>query len=183
MPDVYPILNYLELPTGANGADETYEIQDAGARSLISALGDAVYWAGVTTTELVDNVTTTDTITVGGQSVEVHIGAMAQYNGEEFVYNGEKWQSIGKNNFGALAFKDSATGSVSGNVTVTPGTDTTASVTPLGSAGTAPSWSYNSSSKKATFSAGSAATAGTAVTVVTASGTPTATFSSSVTVS
>jgi hypothetical protein len=106
---------------------------------------------------------------------------MAQYEGEEFVYNGEKWQSVGKNNFGTLAFKNSATGSVTaeGSVAITKGADTTESITPLGSAGTAPSWSYNSSSKKATFSAGSAATAGTAVTVVTASGTDTAAFTGS----
>lgn len=35
---------------------------------------------------------------------------MAQYSGEEFAFNGTAWQAIGKNNFGDLAFKNSASG-------------------------------------------------------------------------
>ena len=58
----------LKLPTGENGALVEYNLKDAGARELISALGNAVKWLGVTTTELVDNVTTDPDITVGGET-------------------------------------------------------------------------------------------------------------------
>ena len=157
--------------------EATYDIKDQGARDLISALGDAVYWIGVTTTELVDDVTTSAVITVGGQSVTAKTGGMAQYDGEEFVYNGTKWQSIGKNNFGDLAFKNSASGSYTpaGTVTVTPsgGTATTTSVTPFGSAGTLPTMSV--SGEVLTLSPGTLPSAGSAVDVVTAVSAVTAT--------
>lgn len=169
-------LSKLTLPTGANGAGVEYTLKDAEARELIEALGDACYWIGVTTTELVDDVTTSADITVGGETVTAHVGGMAQYDGEEFVYNGTKWQSIGKNNFGDLAFKSSASGSYTpaGSVAITEAADTTTSVTPFGAAGTLPSWTV--SGETATFNAGTLASAGTAVNVVTASGTRTAAF-------
>lgn len=165
----------LKLPTGENGALVEYDIKDQGARDLIDALGDACYWIGVTTTELTDGATTSP-ITVGGESVTPNTGGMAQYSGEEFVWNGSAWQSIGKNNFGSLAFENSASGAYTpqGSVSITKGADTTGSVTPIDSVGTLPSWSV--SGEVATFSAGTLPTAGSAVTVVTASGTDTATF-------
>lgn len=155
----------------------TYDIQDEGARELISALGDAVYWAGVTTTELVDGVTTSPTITVNGESVTCRLGAMAQYEGEEFVYNDSTWQSIGKNNFGDLAFKNSASGSYTpaGTVTVTAdkAADTISSVTPFGTAGTLPTMSVTNG--VLTLDPGTLPTAGTDVDVVTNVGAITAT--------
>ena len=155
----------------------TYDIQDEGARELISALGDAVYWAGVTTTELEDGVTTSAVITVNGESVTCKLGAMAQYDGEEFVYNGTTWQSIGKNNFGDLAFKNSASGSYTpaGDVTViaTKAADTTASITPFGSAGTLPTMSVTDG--VLTLDPGTLPSAGTAVSAVTSVGAITAT--------
>ena len=106
-------LSKLVLPVNVGGTVQSveYTVKDAEARELIEAIGDALYWIGVTTTELVDDVTTSAVVTVGGESVTAKVGGMAQYNGEEFVYNGTKWQSLGKNNFGALAFKSSASGS------------------------------------------------------------------------
>lgn len=165
----------LRLPTGENGALETYDIVDQGARDLISAMGDALQWLGVTTTELTDG-STTNPITIGGESVTASTGGMAQYSGEEFVWNGSAWQSIGKNNFGSLAFKNNATGSYtpSGSVAITKGEDTTGSVTPIETVGTLPSWSV--SNGVATFSPGTLPTAGSAVTVITARGTDTAAF-------
>ena len=161
-------LSKLRLPTGTDGALVEYDLKDAGARELISALGDAVYWIGVTTTELTDGATTKP-ISVNGQDVTQKIGGMAQYSGEEFVWNGSAWQSIGKNNFGSLAFKNSASGDViaagtieNGEITVTPGTS---SVAPFGSAGTLPAWSVTG--EIATFSAGTLPSAGTSVDVVT----------------
>lgn len=165
----------LKLPTGTDGALVEYDIKDQGARDLISALGDAVQWLGVTTTELTDGATT-DPITIGGESVDAVTGGMAQYNGEEFIWNGSAWQSVGKNNFGSLAFQNSASGSYTpaGTVEITKGADTTSSVTPIDGVGTLPSWTV--AGEVATFSAGTLPTAGAAVTVVTASGTDTAAF-------
>ena len=111
----------------------TYDIKDAYARQLISDIGDAVYWIGVTTTELTDGGTT-NPITVSGESVTAKLGGMAQYSGEEFIWNGSAWQSIGKNNFGDLAFADTASASYTpaGTIEVTPTTDSVYSITDVG---------------------------------------------------
>ena len=111
----------------------TYDIKDAYARQAIEDLGDALYWIGVTTTELTDGATT-NPITVGGESIEAKVGGMAQYSGEEFVWNGTAWQSIGKNNFGDLAFVSEARGSYTpaGEVSITPATDSVYSITDVG---------------------------------------------------
>lgn len=168
------IITQLELKV--DGVLTTFDIQDQGARDLIEALGNAVHWMGVTTTELTDG-STTNPIVIEEESVTAEKGGMAQYNGEEFVWNGAAWQSIGKNNFGALAFKNTASGDFTpqGNVSapainVTGGaTDTVNSMT---DAGTLPSWSV--SGTKATFNAGTLPTKGADTTVVTNVGTITA---------
>lgn len=167
-------IDHLTIPI--NGVATTLEIEDAYARQLISDLGDAVYWIGVTTTVLTDG-DTTNPITVNSESVTARTGGMAQYSGEEFVWNGSAWQSVGKNNFGALAFKDSATGSITpaGTVTITEAADTTTSIEGMATAGTLPAWSL--SGKTLTFTQGTLPTKATAQTVVTASGTRTASFS------
>lgn len=174
-------LSKLTLPVNVNGTitNVEYTIKDAEARELIEALGNAVEWMGVTTTVLTEG-STTNPIQVNGESKTAKTGGMAQYDGEEFVWNGTAWQSIGKNNFGALAFKSSASGSYTpaGSVNVTQGEDTTASVTPFGTAGSLPDAYFTVSGETATFnwSAGSLPTAGTAVDVVTAAGAVTAAF-------
>lgn len=173
-------IDHITIPI--NGVATTLEFEDAAARQAITDLGDAVYWAGVTTTELVDNVTTTDTIVVNGETVTVHTGAMAQYNGEEFVYSKTGvWQALGKANFGALAFKNSATGSITpaGTVAITEAADTTTSIEGMATAGTLPQWSL--SGKTLTFTQGTLPTKATAQTVVTASGTRTAAFTGTAT--
>ena len=48
-------------------------------------------WLGVTTTELTDGATT-NPITIDGESVTAEKNDKVQYNGAEFVYNGEIWQ-------------------------------------------------------------------------------------------
>ena len=168
------IITQLEIEV--NGVSTTYDIQDQGARDLIEALGNAVHWMGVTTTELTDG-STTNPITIEGESVTAEVGGMAQYNGEEFIWNGSAWQSVGKNNFGALAFKNSASGdftpqgNVSApNVNVTGGT--TGTVNSITAVGTLPSWTV--SGTKATFNAGTLPTKGADTTVVTNVGTITA---------
>jgi hypothetical protein len=168
----------LVLPVNVDGTITNVEftIKDQEARDAIASIGDALYWIGVTTTELTDG-DTTNPITVGGESVTAKLGGMAQYDGEEFIWNGSAWQSVGKNNFGDLAFKNTATGDFTpqGTVAITKGTDTTSSVTGIASVGTLPAWSI--SGEVATFSAGTLPQADAdATTVITARGTDTAAF-------
>lgn len=174
-------LSKLTLPVNVSGTitPVEYTIKDAEARQLIEDLGHALYWIGVTTTALTDG-DTTNPITVNSESVTARLGGMASYNGSEFVWNGSAWQELGKNNFGALAFKSSASGSYTptGTVAITQGTDTTDSVTPISGVGTLPDATWSVSGETATFAfdAGTLPTAGTAVTVITARGTDTAAF-------
>ncbi len=154
------------------------EIVDSGARELISALGDAVYWMGVTTTTLTDGANT-NPITINGESVSAKTGGMAQYSGEEFVFNGTAWQSIGKNNFGSLAFKDNASatyqpeGTVSAPTISATGTQTS-SISPVTSVGSMPSFTYSGANHTLTITDGAVPTLGAAVSAVTDIGTITA---------
>ena len=175
-------LSKITIPVNVSGEvmNVEYTIKDAEARALIEDLGHAIYWIGVTTTVLTDGATTNPISIDKGEatpeSVTAKLGGMATYEGTEFVWNGTAWQEFGKNNFGALAFKSSASGDYtpSGTVNVTKGADTKATVTPFGTVGTIPSWTV--SGETAIFDPGSAATAGTAVDVVTESGSVSATF-------
>lgn len=174
-------LSKLTLPVNVGGTvtNVEYTIKDAEARALIEDLGHAIYWIGITTTALTDG-DTTNPITVNGESVTAKLGGMASYGGSEFVWNGSAWQELGKNNFGALAFKSSASGDYTpvGTVNVTQGTDTTATVTPFGTAGSLPDAYFTVTGENATFNfdEGALPTAGTDVSVVTASGDVSATF-------
>lgn len=169
------ILTQLEFPILVEGEIRTvvFDIQDQGARDLISALGDAVYWIGVTTDALTDGATT-NPITVNSESVTAKTGGMAQYNGEEFVWNGSAWQSIGKNNFGALAFKNNASGDYTPSGTISQQsvsvagsqTDTVNSITDVGAL---PAWTVKGT--KATFAPGTLPTKGADQTVVSSMGT------------
>ena len=170
-------ISQITVPVDVSGTltNVTFDIKDAWAREFISDLGDALYWIGVTTTELTDG-STTNPITVGGDSVTARVGGMAQYSGEEFVWNGSAWQSIGKNNFGALAFKDSAstTYQPAGTVAITKGSDTTTTVNSITAVGTLPTFSV--SGETLTYTPGTLPTKGSDTSVVTASGTDTAAF-------
>lgn len=173
------LISKITVPIDVGGTitDVTFDIKDAYARQAIADLGNAMYWVGVTTSALTDGATT-NPITVGGESVAVHLGAVAQYSGEEFAWNGSAWQSLGKNNFGDLAFKNSASGTYTpaGSITVSEASDATTSVPNVTAVGTLPSLNYNSSNEELTFNAGALPTLGTAITVVTASGARTASF-------
>lgn len=173
-------ISTLTVPVEVQGViqDVTFDIKDATARQMIADLGSALYWIGVTTTALTDG-STTNPITVGGESVTADVGGVAQYNAVEFVWNGTSWQQFGMGNFGALAFKNSAEGSYTpaGTVSITEGADTTDSVYSITDVGTLPTFSYDSATEALSFSAGTLPTKGSAQTVVTASGARTATFS------
>jgi hypothetical protein len=172
------VISSLTVPVNVGGTitNTTFDLKDAYARQRISELGSALYWMGVTTTELTDG-SETNPITIGGESVEANVGGMAQYDSIEFVWNGTEWQEIGRANFGALAFKNSAEGTYTpaGSVSVSEAADSTDTVTGVTAVGTLPSFSV--SSETLTFDAGTLPTAGSEKTFVTASGARTATFS------
>jgi hypothetical protein len=94
---------------------------------------------------------------------------MAQYSGEEFIWNGSAWQSVGKNNFGALAFKSSASGSYTpqGSVsapTISATGGQTTTVNSITAVGTLPSCTV--SGENLTFNAGTLPTKGSDQSVV-----------------
>lgn len=172
------LVSVITVPVNVSGTvtNVTYDLKDAYARERIAALGSAVYWMGVTTTALTDG-STTNPITINGDSVEAAVGGMAQYDGVEFVWNGSAWQEMGHGNFGSLAFKSSAEGSFTpaGTVSVSQGEDSTTTVNSITAVGTLPEFTY--SGETLVFSAGTLPTKGADQTVVTAAGTVTASFS------
>lgn len=114
-------ISKITLPTGT-----TYDIKDAHARELIDEMSGYTDFLGVTTTALTDGATT-NPITVSNKSVTAKKGNIATYGSSEFIFNGTAWQAFGDlSALGALAYKDSASGS--GTVAV-PKTYTT-TVTP-----------------------------------------------------
>ena len=72
---------------------------------------------------------------------------MAQYDGEEFVWNGSAWQSIGKNNFGDMAFVDQGEASYTPAGTVSQPTVSTtitsATINSITDVGTLPTMSVS----------------------------------------
>ena len=167
------VVSSLTVPVNVDGniTNVTFDLKDAEARQRISELGSALYWMGVTTTELSDG-DTTNPIQIGGESVTAKVGGMAQYDGTEYAWNGSAWQEIGRADFGDLAFKNSASGSFtpSGSVSVTAhGDGTTGTVNSITNVGTLPEFSV--SGETLSFSAGSLPTKGADQTVVTDVGT------------
>lgn len=113
-------IKQIKLPSGT-----TYDIVDQGARDLIAGLSGSTKYLGVTTTELVDNVTTSPNIVVAGETVTASAGGIATYGSKEFIYSGSVWQEFGDlSALGELAYKDSASGSYTPAGSVTVGTTT-----------------------------------------------------------
>lgn len=175
-------MSKITLPVNVNGEIQNVEftIKDAEARQLIEAIGNAVYWIGVTTTALSEGATT-NPISVNGEDVTAKIGGLASYNGMEYAWNGSAWQGMGPNNLGALAFKSSASGNYTpaGTVAISKGTDTTDNVTGVTNAGTLPQAYFTQSGETLTFNfnAGALPTLGAEKTFVTQRGDDTASFS------
>ena len=117
-----------------------YDIKDAEARAdivdLKASVTGAMHWKGYTTSEIEDG-STTNPIVISGESVTCVAGDVVAIQGGtgeadlEFVFSGTKWQEYGSTgSLKALAFKDSASGSVvcdgtnsASAVTFTGGTD------------------------------------------------------------
>lgn len=164
-----PTLKELTLPSGntywfkddevrqwiGDGSTSGAEKRLSDAESEISKLQNATHWLGITTTTLSDG-STTNPITIGGQSVTAHGGDIVQdSNGQEYIFSEEvspnAWQAFGASigTLKAFAYVDTGTvtikpkgsnasSSVSGTCSVTPsgsvsGTGVTMSKTNVGS--------------------------------------------------
>lgn len=97
-------ISQIKLPNGT-----TYDIKDATARAQV---GGAIILRGTTTTALADEATT-NPITINGSSYTAVANDAVFYNKKEFVFDGTKWHEFGDmSGLGALATKDSASGTV-----------------------------------------------------------------------
>lgn len=180
-----PTIYQITTPNGT-----TYDIEDKTARQM--AVG-GITLKGSTTTPLVDGDTTNPIIIAGEYYTAVNEDAVFCGN-KEFVFDGTVWHEFGDmSGLGALASKDSATGSYTpaGGISVnsssgqgssyTPeGTvsaptisvgsaGSTENITPFGSAGTLPELTMTVSNGNLSFgfSQGTLPTGGTPVTVKT----------------
>lgn len=142
---------YISKFTTLNGTQ--YTIKDAEAREMIQSLQEYSDYLGVTTTALVDNVTTNPVVSIGGENKTAVKGNIVNYGSKEFVYNGTVWQEFGDMSaVKALAYKDEASGQYTpaGNVTKPDftGTEATISIkyTPEGSVSVTPTVELNKQS-------------------------------------
>ena len=140
-------LSKITLPSGT-----TYNLKDAKAREDIAAIQGAiaggVSFLGVTTTALTDGATTNPVI-IGGQSVSAINGCIVIYDTKEFIWveSDTSWHLLGSaDEFKALAYKDSASGSYtpagtvskptftgsSSNVTITAAANNSGNYQPAG---------------------------------------------------
>lgn len=165
-------ISKITLPSGT-----TYDLKDATARTAIESIKSittgAMHYIGITTTGLT-NGSTTNPIKINNADVTAKSGDVAIYGELEFVWNGTKWDEFGSTgSLKALAFKDSASGSITPTGTISAPTVTvsmnTTSVTPISEVGSLPSFTATVANETLSlgFSAGSLPTKGTAVTVAT----------------
>jgi len=148
-----PIICTITMPSG-----NTYDIVDQGARDLIKELLNFTEYLGVTTSSI-DDGSTTNPITIGGESVTAVAGDVVTRSSDnkEFIYSSTGiWQNFGSlSGLGALAFKDSASasytpsGSVSSSFTGSS-TESTGKFTPSGSVSSSFSGSSTESTGKFT---------------------------------
>lgn len=126
-----PLMSKATLPSGntyyfkdadvrnwiGDGTTSGAEKRLSDAETAIAALSNATHWLGITTTVLTDG-STTNPITIGGNSVTAVSGDIVQvYNtDEEFIFNGTSWQQLGHSvgTLGNFAFVDE------GEATFTP---------------------------------------------------------------
>lgn len=87
--------NILENILGAsNPLGEPQSREEALLMQLLESLAKkGMAWLGVTTTELTDGATVT-TITINGEDVEAKKGDIAQYDEQNYAFNGEIWQTV-----------------------------------------------------------------------------------------
>lgn len=123
-------ISKITLPSGS-----TYDLKDAQARSDIAdiqrAISGGINFRGETTTALTDGATT-NPITINGNSYTAVSGDLVLYDEKEFLFDGAKWIEMGDLSLlGALAYKNSASGTYTpaGTVSQPSFTGSSASVT------------------------------------------------------
>lgn len=98
-------ISQFTLPNG-----DIAELKDKVAREAVAG---GTHFLGVTTTAITDG-STTQQITIGEESVTAANGDIVVYGNKEFIWadSDSKWHELGDvTNLGALALKDSASGS------------------------------------------------------------------------
>lgn len=115
------------------GDNKTYHIKDQWARDKIETIGKYKHYLGVTTTNLVDNVTTNPVVSIGGTDVTADVGSIVSIRqsgkpDKEFVYAPKVnqsatdpgiWQEFGSSgNLGQFAYVDKGTVTIKPNGTV-----------------------------------------------------------------
>jgi hypothetical protein len=138
------------------------ELKDKVAREAVAG---GTHFLGVTTTEITDG-STTSSISIGGETVTAANGDIVVYGNKEFIWAtvDTKWHELGDvTNLGALALKDSASGTYTpaGSVDATF-TGDSISYTPAGSISTPGITVTESSISIAEFDDAGSVTAGTA---------------------
>ena len=158
MPNTYgPYISKVTLPTG-----NSYDIKDAEARELIAELQRNGKYLGITTTPLTEGATT-NPVTIDGESVTAKAGDWVITSDEkkEFIFNGTSWQEFGDmSDLGSLAYKDSASGTVSVPTSASSGFTGTAATLKITPAGTnaASSVSFAAHTTKNVMGTGTTAT-------------------------
>lgn len=127
-------ISQIKLPNGT-----TYNIKDANARERIEALESFTTYLGVTTTALTDGATT-NPIKINDKDVTAQAGNIVLHGNQEFIFDGTHWNLFGDlSALGALAYKNTASGSYTPAGTVSQPSFTgdtmnsTGSFTPAGS--------------------------------------------------
>lgn len=111
-------ISVIQLPSGSS-----YNIKDAWARQAIQGLGNPTHFLGTSSTIITDGGTQKPTI----NNVEVtpQAGDIVVYSNGEFIWSGTTWIELGDlSGLGDLAYKDSASGSVTATGTVSKPTFT-----------------------------------------------------------
>lgn len=102
-------ISKITLPSGI-----TYDIKDAAAREAINGLTGAMHYLGVTTSAITDG-SSTNPIVIGGTSITAKNGDVIIYDTREYVFSDSdnKWHEFGSTgSLKGLAFKDTASGSL-----------------------------------------------------------------------
>ena len=119
-------ISKIQIP----GSNNVYDIKDTVAREM--AAGTIHLLEGECTTALTD-MATTNPITIGGESYTAVKADATFYDNKEFVFDGTYWHEFGDlTGLGALAMKDSASGSYTPAGTVSQPTFTGSSTTSTG---------------------------------------------------
>jgi hypothetical protein len=133
-------ISVIQLPSGSS-----YNIKDAWARQAIEGLGNPTHFLGASSTAITDGGTQKPTI--GGNEITPNAGDIVVYSNGEFIWGGTTWIELGDlSGLGDLAYKDSASGSItptgtvskptftgsSSNVTITAADNTSGNYQPKG---------------------------------------------------